>query len=211
MRTVNVFEIFDSIQGESTYSGLPCFFVRLAGCNLRCGYCDTRYAWKNGRNTQIADIVRKSRASRAVIAEITGGEPLLQEGFPQLAKALRDRSGKKVLVETNGSLNISLVPADVIAIMDIKCPGSGECEAFDRGNIDRLRPYDEVKFVLNGSPDYTWARNFVEKHRLAKHCHAILFSPVQGKIAPMKLAGWIVRDGLPVRMQVQLHKLARIK
>jgi len=211
MLTVNICEIFVSIQGESSYAGLPCFFIRLSGCNLRCCYCDTKYAWKPGRDVAISDIVRKCGDCNAGIVEITGGEPLLQDGFPPLAKALRDRSGKKILVETNGSCDISLIPSGVVAVMDVKCPGSGGSEAFDPANIGRLRPYDEVKFVLSNRADYLWARDFVKRHRLHMRCNAVLFSPVSGKLNAGKLGEWIVKDGLPVRLQVQLHKMAGIK
>jgi len=211
MRTVGVCETFVSLQGESTYAGLPCFFIRLAGCNLRCSYCDTVYAYGKGRDVKVSDLVRKCRASRTAIAEITGGEPLLHPAFRDLAAALRDKSGKKILVETNGSQDISSVPGEVITVMDVKCPGSGEGDSFNLKNIRRLRPYDEVKFVLRGRTDYVWARRFLEKHRLAGRCNAVLLSPVSGKMDPRKLAGWIVKDGLEVRLQVQLHKMLGIR
>ncbi|MDD4869771.1 MAG: radical SAM protein [Kiritimatiellae bacterium] len=210
MATVNVCETFVSIQGESTYAGLPCFFIRLAGCNLRCKYCDTKYAYKAGRDVNVPDLVRQCKDCNVVIVEITGGEPLLQTGFAELAKALRDKTGKKVLVETNGSCNISVIPDRVAAIMDIKCPGSGESESMDVGNIRRLRPYDEVKFVLSSRSDYLWAKKFVGKHKLESYCNAVLFSPVYGKINARMLGEWIIKDQLPVRLQVQMHKVIRM-
>jgi 7-carboxy-7-deazaguanine synthase len=211
MATVNVCETFVSIQGESTYAGFSCFFVRLAGCNLRCRYCDTKYAYAFGRDVFVADIVKQCRISKAFITEITGGEPLLQAGFAGLAMALRDKTGKKVLVETNGSCDISAIPDGVIAIMDIKCPGSGESNCLDLKNVWRLREYDEVKFVLSNRPDYLWAKKFVEKYKLDSRCNAVLFSPVSGKMDGKNLGKWIVADGLPVRLQVQLHKLMGLK
>ena len=212
MASVNVVETFVSIQGESTYAGLSCFFVRLAGCNLRCRYCDTTYAQGGGgKPTEIPQLVEEAAASKVSIVEITGGEPLHQAGFAELATALRDGSGKKVLVETNGSYNIAVVPEGVVAIMDIKCPGSGVANAMDLGNIKRLRPYDEVKFVLSGRSDYEWARAVVKTNDLAAHCAAVLFSPVSGKVRGKDIASWVIADCLPVRVQVQLHKVLGIK
>ncbi len=211
MCTVNVSEIFESLQGESSYAGLTCFFVRLSGCNLRCQYCDTRYAYVPGKKMGIERIVKLCRESRALIAEITGGEPLVQPGFRKLATTLRDRCGKRILVETNGSCDIALIPEDVVAVMDVKCPDSGEAGSFDTGNIRKLRKYDEVKFVISSRTDYAWARAFVLKHNIHKRCNAVLFSPVFEIMAPEQLGKWILRDGLPVRLQVQLHKLTGVK
>ena len=211
MGTVNICETFVSIQGESTYAGLSCFFIRLAGCNLRCRYCDTTYAYTPGLDAPIEDLVSECRANRTAIVEITGGEPLLQPGFRELATALRDRGGKPVLVETNGSLDISAIPAGVIAVMDVKCPASGESEAMDPGNVGRLRPQDEVKFVLSDRKDYEWAREFVKRHTLPSRCHAVLFSPVFGALTAKDLGQWIMEDGLSVRRQIQLHKVLGVK
>ena len=211
MATVSVCETFVSIQGESTYAGLPCFFIRLAGCNLRCRYCDTTYAYNPGLEAPIPDLVNAYRDSRAAIVEITGGEPLLQPGFRELATALRDLGGKPVLVETNGSRDISAIPAGVVAIMDVKCPASGESEAMDPANLRRLRPQDEVKFVLSDRKDYEWAREFVRRHDLSRCCHAVLFSPVWGAVNARELGEWILADNLPVRVQVQLHKVMGMK
>jgi 7-carboxy-7-deazaguanine synthase len=205
--TVTVVETFLAIQGESSWAGCPCFFIRLAGCNLRCRYCDTTYAYGPGQTAAVAQLVAEARAARTTLVEVTGGEPLLQPEFTTLARVLRDESGKQVLVETNGTLDLSRVPEGVVAVMDVKCPGSGATVEFDRGNIQRLRPYDEVKFVLCDRADYEWARDFVSRHDLARRCHAVHFSPAWQLLAPCHLAEWLVADGLPVRLQMQLHKL----
>ncbi|MBA4387754.1 MAG: 7-carboxy-7-deazaguanine synthase QueE [Verrucomicrobia bacterium] len=211
MNFVRVAEVFESIQGESTFAGLPCLFIRLSECNLRCSYCDTKSAYGKGRKTSVADLVRRSRASAAAIVEITGGEPLLQEAFGALACDLRDRSGKRVLVETNGSMDISTIPSGVAAIVDVKGPGSGECGSFDPGNLARLRKYDEVKFVICDRKDYLWARRFTREHELPERCGAVLFSPASRKMSAGQLGRWIVQDGVPVRLQVQLQKMAGMK
>ena len=211
MATVNVCETFVSIQGESTYAGLSCFFIRMAGCNLRCRYCDTTYAYVPGRDVPVAELVAECRSSASALVEITGGEPLLQSGFRELATTLRDQARKPVLVETNGSKDISVIPAGVIAVLDVKCPGSGEHETMDPCNIGRLRPQDEVKFVLNDRKDYEWARDFVKHHTLASRCHAVLFSPVFGVLTAKDLGEWILQDGLAVRLQVQLQKVLGMK
>jgi 7-carboxy-7-deazaguanine synthase len=210
MGTVNIYETFQGIQGESTWAGTLCFFIRLAGCNLRCNYCDTTYAYKPGKDVEISELVREAAASTAAIIEITGGEPLIQAGFRELAIELRDKTGKPVLVETNGSCDISLVPEGVITIMDIKCPGSGQNEAMDLANLKRLRRRDEVKFVLSDRNDYDWAKQFVQSHSLVSVCN-VLFSPVFGILQADNLGRWIIRDGLPVRLQMQLHKIIGAK
>jgi len=210
--TVGVVETFVSLQGESTRAGLPCFFVRLGGCNLRCRYCDTRGAYGSGRKTPVSALARRFAASKAALAEITGGEPLLQPGFRSLALALRQAGrGRPVLVETNGSLDISMIPDGVIAVMDIKCPGSGEEKATDWANLKRLRPYDEVKFVVSDRRDFDWARRIVTRHKIDQCCQAVAFSPVAGKLPAARLAGWILKSGLPVRLQLQLHKVLGMK
>ena len=210
MSTVLVSESFVSIQGESTYSGLSCFFVRLTGCNLRCNYCDTEYAYSGGTEIDVAELLQAWLDSGAMIAEITGGEPLLQDGFTALAKVLRDSSERPVLVETNGSQNIELIPEGVIAVVDVKSPGSGEGDSFYMPNIDKLRDYDEVKFVLSDESDYVWAKDFVQKYSLTEKCHAVLFGAVAGKLDVGTLGQWIVSDKLNVRLQVQLHKIINV-
>lgn len=207
MVTVNVCETFTSIQGESSYVGLSCFFIRLSGCNLRCKYCDTPQASGPGKDVVIPDLVADCAASSTAIVEVTGGEPLLQPGFRDLAARLRDNTGKPVLVETNGSRDISVIPDGVITIMDVKCPGSGEDQTLDLLNIERLRPKDEVKFVISGRDDYDWAKAFVRQYSLTSVCHAVFFSPVFGVLDARELGEWIVEDGLPVRLGVQLHKI----
>jgi len=209
--TVAVCETFESIQGESTFAGLSCFFVRLSGCNLRCRYCDTTYAYGPGRPVAVGDLAAAAAASRAAIVEVTGGEPLLQNGFAELAVELRDRCGRPVLVETNGSLDISVVPREVVAVMDVKCPGSGEAERMDWANLGRLRPYDEVKFVLMDRADYEWARSVVAKHNLAAACRAVLLSPAWGRLDPARIGEWMLEDGLRARLQVPLHKALGVK
>lgn len=205
---MDIAEMFVSIQGESTWAGLGCFFVRLAGCNLRCHYCDTPGALEPGKEqVEIADITQQAKDSRVPLIEVTGGEPLLQEDFPTLVEALLKIPDRTVLVETNGSVDISSIPQGAVAIVDVKCPGSGEGGSFDLENLKRLRPADEVKFVLSGRDDYEWAREFVQKHAVAKRVVAAHFSPVAGQLDAGQLGKWIVEDGLPVRLQVQLHRL----
>lgn len=160
----------------------------------------------------VAKLARRFAASGATLAEITGGEPLAQDGFRALALALkRSSGGRPVLVETNGSLDISVIPSGVTAIMDVKCPGSGEAAAMDFGNLDRLRPEDEVKFVLTDRRDFLWALRLVKKHRLSERCHAVLFSPVAGTLSAATLADWVLASGQNIRLQVQLHKLLNVK
>ncbi len=204
---VEVCETFLSIQGESSYAGSPCFFIRLAGCNLNCRYCDTPAARATGERVSVETLVAQVQMEPVPLCEITGGEPLLQSGFPELAQALRDRTDKTIIVETNGSCDLSLVPDGVIAVMDVKGPGSGAAQTLDMENLARLRLADEVKFVLTDRADYEWARNFVLRHRLTSRCFAVFFSPVFGGLAAPELAVWMLEDKLPVRIQVQLHKL----
>ncbi len=207
MKTVKVFETFISLQGESTHSGIPCFFIRLAGCNLRCGYCDTSGAWEGGADRQIDDLVEEARSAGCPLIEVTGGEPLIQDGARELLEGLSELSGVKVLVETNGSQDISMIPESVSAIMDIKCPSSGQTESFDVKNIERLRPCDEVKFVLAERGDYEWARNLMREYGLPRRCKAVLFGAVHGELEESALAEWICEDRLEARFQLQLHKV----
>jgi 7-carboxy-7-deazaguanine synthase len=209
--TVYVTETFVSIQGESTWAGLPCFFVRLSGCNLRCRYCDTRYAYEPGRETAVEELVAAFLESGAPLAEITGGEPLLQAAAPELARRLRVCGDKPVLVETNGSRDISVLPEGIVTVMDLKCPGSGEAAAMDLRNVDRLRPSDEVKFVIGDHADFEWARDLSARFALPERCRAVLFSPVHGVLAPATLAEWVLAERLPVRAQAPLHKVMGIK
>lgn len=209
--TVQVVETFVSLQGESTWAGLPCFFVRLSGCNLRCRYCDTRHAYDAGREAAVDQLAAAFVESRAPMAEITGGEPLLQPGFGDLARALLEAGRRPVLVETNGSRDLSVIPEGVVAIMDLKCPGSGETGAMDFGNVDRLRPCDEVKFVIGDRVDFDWACGMVARHALADRCHAVLFSPVFGGLNAAKLAAWMLEARLNVRLQWPLHKALGVR
>lgn len=200
-----VSEIFYSIQGESSYAGYPCGFIRLSGCNLRCTYCDTPYVYENGDFFSIEEIIHKIHSFKSPLVEVTGGEPLLQEETPELIETLVHEN-YTVLVETNGTKDISILPEKAICIMDIKCPGSGQSQYVDWANLSRLRKNDEVKFVLMNEKDYQWAKEIVEKFQLAEKAH-ILFSPVHRKLSPSTLAEWILRDHLPVRFQLQLHKI----
>lgn len=201
--TVN--EIFFSLQGESSHMGRPCAFVRLTRCNLRCRYCDTAYAFTEGREMTIGEIVEQLDRYPARLVEITGGEPLLQPGVHHLVKQLLD-SGREVLIETGGSLDITPVDERAVLVYDIKCPESGMSGHNLWGNLDRLRSHDEIKFVITDRGDYEWAREVVRFHELARR-HLVLFSPVWKVMDPAVLAGWILDDGLPVRLQIQLHKL----
>jgi 7-carboxy-7-deazaguanine synthase len=198
-------EIFKSIQGESSYSGFPCSFIRTTGCNLRCVWCDTQYAFYGGKTMSVDEVLATIEPHQCPLVEITGGEPLVQEEVPILAQRLLD-TGRTVLIETGGSLDISVLPPKVIKIVDIKCPESGMMEKIDWGNLERLSPDDEIKFVINSRKDYDWAAQFLKKHELEGK-NLILFSPVYGKMNPAELADWILEDHLPVRFQIQLHKV----
>jgi len=204
--TLRVIELFRSIQGESTSAGLPCAFVRLAGCNLQCRYCDTRYAaTERGTTMRVDEVCRKASRLATGLVCITGGEPLLQSATPELAGRLVE-AGHTVLVETNGTRPISVLPHGVVRVMDVKCPGSGECGKTMPGNIEALRAVDEVKFVLCDREDFDWAVGFVREHALPGRCE-VLFAPAHGILAPRELARWVLECGLPVRLQLQLHKL----
>ena len=197
-------EIFFSIQGESSYAGLPCAFVRLTGCNLRCAYCDTRHAYEEGEERTIEQVIEAAEGFPTGLIEITGGEPLLQEETLSLVAALAERT-RKVLIETNGSLSLEGIDARATAIMDIKCPGSGMSGRMLWDNLDRLRSHDEIKFVLTDRADYDWATEIIRKHRLPER-HIVHMSPAYGIMEPRRLASWILEDGLGVRLQLQLHK-----
>ncbi len=202
---IRICEIFTSIQGESTYAGLPCTFIRLTGCNLRCLYCDTTYAYQEGVDHTIDSLVDEALRADAEVVEVTGGEPLGQEETPLLVKALLEKGSGKVLVETNGSKDISVLDPRAIVIMDIKTPGSGEAGSFDLHNLDKLKPSDEVKFVLTDREDYVWARSFLQHHDTLLESE-VLFSPAFGALDPAALAMWILDDALAVRLNLQLHK-----
>jgi len=202
---LRVTEIFFSLQGETSRAGLPTVFVRLTGCPLRCGYCDTAYAFHGGESRSLVDILGEVAQYGARCVTVTGGEPLAQRGCRSLLRALADR-GYSVSLETSGALDISDVDPRVSRIVDIKTPGSGESAKNLWSNLDHLTAHDELKFVLCGEADYEWARQTVVDRALDRIC-PILFSPAFGELAPRTLAEWILRDRLPVRMQVQLHKL----
>jgi 7-carboxy-7-deazaguanine synthase len=203
MLTVN--EIFHSIQGESTYTGLRCVFVRLTACDLRCSWCDTPYAFYEGRKQSLDEVMAEVERYDCGLVELTGGEPLLQpDVYPLMDRLLA--AGKTVLLETGGHIPLERVPVPVVKIMDVKCPGSGESERNCWPNLERLDAKDEVKFVIRDRTDYEYARQVLERHALAGRVRAVLFSPVHGVMSLEALAGWILADRLPVRVQVQLHK-----
>jgi len=200
---MRVTEIFHSIQGESTHAGRRCAFVRLAGCNLRCRWCDSEYTFTGGDRMSIDEVVAQVKSYGCDLVEVTGGEPLAQaEGF-DLIRRLADE-GFEVLVETSGSIDIAPVDERATIILDIKCPGSGEVEKNRWENLDTLRPRDEIKFVIAGRDDYDWARRVIEERRLAGR--TILFSPVWGEMDLQPLAEWMIEDRVPARLQTQLHK-----
>jgi 7-carboxy-7-deazaguanine synthase len=202
---LSVNEIFYSIQGESTYAGKPCIFVRLAGCDLRCTWCDTAYAFTEGQKMSVDDVLGHVERYRGPLVEVTGGEPLLQEDVYPLMERLLE-SGLTVLLETGGQVDVSRVPGGVIKVMDVKCPASGESGKVDWSNIDRLGFRDQVKFVIQDRNDYEFAREMVNHHALDRRCAAVLFSPVHGVLSAKDLSEWILEDHLPVRLQLQIHK-----
>ena len=202
---MKVCEIFTSIQGESTYAGLPCTFVRLAGCNLRCLYCDTGYSYGSGIDMTIGDIIGRVKSAGIRLVEITGGEPLLQrEETLLLTRDLLDM-GHEVLIETNGSCSIQGIDQRAVIILDVKTPGSRMSEEMDYYNFGLLKPSDEVKFVICDRTDYDWSKKMIEAFGLTGRAK-VLFSPALGMIQPSQLAGWIVEDRLPVRLNTQIHK-----
>jgi 7-carboxy-7-deazaguanine synthase len=217
---MQVTEIYKSLQGESTYAGLPCVFVRLTGCNLRCSWCDSEYTFQGGRKMTVEEALNEVRrlSPRGGLIEITGGEPMLQERevVPLMQRLLAD--GCQVLLETSGERPLERVPAAVIKIVDVKCPDSGEADTFRMENLETLVPHDEIKFVLSGRADYEFARDFTERHRLAERVNAVLFSPAFSKDAagardsshclldPQELADWMIADDVPARLGLQLHK-----
>jgi 7-carboxy-7-deazaguanine synthase len=205
MARLRLTEIFHSLQGESASVGWRTVFVRLTGCPLRCGYCDTAYAFKGGDWWEIDDIVESVAQYQAHHVTVTGGEPLAQADCPALLTALCD-AGYRVSLETSGAVDISRVDPRVVRVMDLKTPGSGELEKNLYTNIDHLRPIDQVKFVITDEDDYRWSREQLQRWALAAKCE-VLFSPVAGDMPPEQLADWILRDRLDVRFQLQLHKI----
>ena len=216
-QTLRVNETFFSIQGESTYAGVPCFFVRLTGCPLRCHYCDTAYAFREGATRTIREIVDEVERSGSRVVELTGGEPLAQKRAFDLIAILCEQ-GYTVLIETSGAVDIRPCHPSAIRILDIKTPGSGESARNLWSNLEDLRPADEVKFVVVDRADYEWSRDVIREHRLDQRCKAVLMSPAFPQregleilgcagLSPRSLAEWILADRLPVRQQTQLHKL----
>lgn len=217
---MQITEIYKSLQGESTYAGLPCVFVRLTGCNLRCTWCDSEYTFHGGRKMSLEDVIGevKHLSPGGGLVEITGGEPLLQERevVPLMSRLLEE--GYRVLLETSGERPLERVPAGVVKIVDVKCPHSGEADTFRDGNLAALRLQDEVKFVLSSRTDYEFAREFTRQHDLAGRVNAVLFSPAFRKGAtggrdsthclldPQELAEWMLADEVPARLGLQLHK-----
>lgn len=202
---VTINEIFYSVQGESTYAGQPCVFVRLTACDLRCNWCDTPYAFHEGRKRPIDEVVAEVEKYGCQLVEVTGGEPLLQDAVYPLMSELLSR-GKTVLLETGGHRSTERVPEPVVTILDVKCPGSGEADQMDWDNLNRLRPRDEIKFVVQDRADYDYARGVIDRFALAERAAAIHLSPVHGVMDPKTLSEWVLADRLPVRVQLQIHK-----
>lgn len=202
---LTVYEIYVSIQGESTHAGRPCAFVRLAACDLRCSWCDTPYAFTGGKKMPVDDVVAAIEQTGCRLVEITGGEPLLQPDVHPLMSRLRAR-GFEVLLETGGHLPLDDVPEGVVTIVDVKCPGSGEAHRMHWPNLDGLSARDEVKFVIADRADFEYACDVVARHELTTRAAAVLFSPVHGVLPPDELARWILDARLPVRLQIQAHK-----
>ena len=209
--TLKVNEIFYSIQGESSYAGRPCIFIRLTGCNLRCSYCDTKYAYEEGTELEIGEIVDRVESYKCPLVEVTGGEPLMQKETPALIQRLLDER-YEVLLETNGSQDINQVDGRCVKIVDIKCPSSGEADKNDFENLNRLSDKDEIKFVISDREDYEYAKKMLDllgSDPLT--VKAVHFSPVFGKLDPKTLADWILEDNLDVRLHLQLHKYIEVK
>ena len=200
---MRITEIFHSIQGESSHAGRPCVFVRLAGCNLRCRWCDSEYTFTGGEKISLDDVMARVKSYGCQLVEITGGEPLAQQEAFDLIRRLCD-DGFEVLIETSGSIDIAPVDRRAKLIVDVKCPGSGEAEKNRWSNLDQLREHDEIKFVIADRADYEWAKRVVEEKRLGGR--TILFSPVWGELDLRPLAEWMLADRLPARLQTQLHK-----
>jgi 7-carboxy-7-deazaguanine synthase len=204
MSSLVINEIFHSIQGESTYAGLPCIFIRLTYCNLRCSYCDTEYAFEEGKEMSVDEILNTIKPYGTKLVEVTGGEPLFQAESIALMQELCDE-GYNVLLETGGSLSIEKVDSRVTIVMDLKCPSSNMTHKNRFENIGLLKATDEVKFVIGTKEDYDWAKKIIEQYSLTNTCH-VLFSPVFGAIEYKELTNWILQDNLKVRFQLQMHK-----
>ena len=217
---MQITEIYKSLQGESTFAGMPCVFVRLTGCNLRCSWCDSEFSFYGGKKITTEDVLAEvRRLSPGGLVEITGGEPMLQERevVPLMRQLIE--GGYKVLLETSGERPLAAVPEEVVKIVDVKCPHSGEPDTFAPENLDALEPHDELKFVLSDRADYEFARDFARQHGLAERVNALLFSPAFHKDAsgerdtskcmldPQQLAEWMLADGVPARLSLQIHKL----
>ena len=200
-----VTEIFKSIQGESVFAGLPCVFVRLTGCNLRCHWCDTAYAFYGGKKMTVEEVLASVRKLRGKLVEITGGEPLLQKEVYPLTVSLLEE-GYRVLVETSGERFVGQLPRAVVKVMDVKCPGSGEAGKFCFENLEALERKDQVKFVIQDENDFRYACDFLARYKLRERVGEVILSPVFGQLSPRDLAKWILRDNLDVRMGLQLHK-----
>jgi len=203
---LQICELFAGIQGESTYAGQPSGFIRVDGCNLRCVWCDTAYAFEGGNTMSVKEILEVVESWQLSLVEITGGEPLLQSGCIPLVKSLL-AAGYTTLIETNGSQPIDILPSGVIRIMDIKCPGSGMSDRMHWPNVEALTEQDEVKFVLADRADYVWALEVLHRYDLAARCKAIHLSPVSGSLDAAHLAAWMLEDRPPARLQLQLHKI----
>ena len=198
-------EIFLSVQGESTHAGRPCAFVRLTGCNLRCNYCDTEYAFHEGRRMSVGEILAQLDRYGCPLVEITGGEPLLQEGVHDLIASMLAR-GYTVMIETSGACDVSALDSRVIKVMDLKCPGSGEASRNLWSNLEHLTARDEIKFVISDRADYEWARGAIRERDLAARVNAVLLSCAFGRLEPARLVAWMLEDRLPARLQLQMHK-----
>ena len=204
---MQITEMFKSIQGESTYAGVPCIFIRLTGCNLRCTWCDTEYAFFGGEDVSLDEVAKRVASLGGKLVEITGGEPLLQEEvYPLMDRLLQ--KGYDVMLETSGERKIDRIPPEVVKIVDVKCPDSGEANSFAIENLEHLAPHDQVKFVILTRRDYEFSRDFTRERRLAERVNAVIFSPVHGELDSKELAEWMLADGLAgVRLGCQLHKI----